>query len=66
MLAFCCNDDQILSMSYMLSFVQTKSLSSSMSYFYKMWSIAINEVDNNNLIIRVMKLKVETVILQSG
>jgi hypothetical protein len=37
-----------------------------MSYFYKMWSIAINEVDNNNLIIRVMKLKVETVILQSG
>ena len=61
----CCNDDQILCMLYMLSFVQIKPLSSSMLYFYKMWSIAINEVDNNNLIIGVMKLKVEIVILQS-
>jgi hypothetical protein len=65
-LAFCCNHDQISYMSYMLSFVRSKLLSSSMPYFYKMWSFAINEVDNNSLVIRIMKLKFETVILQSG
>jgi hypothetical protein len=52
-------------MSYMLSFVQSKLLSSSMPYFYKMWSFAISEVDNNSLVIRVIKLKFEIVILHS-
>jgi hypothetical protein len=37
-----------------------------MSYFYKMWSIAIIEVENNSLIIWVLKLKFEKIILQSG
>jgi hypothetical protein len=37
-----------------------------MSYIYKMWSIAIIEVENNSLIIRVLKLKFEKIILQSG
>jgi hypothetical protein len=50
----------------MLSFVQTKSLSSSMLYFYKMLSFSINGVDNNSLIIQVIKLQSETVILHSG
>jgi hypothetical protein len=31
--------------------------------FYKMWSFAISEVDNNSLIIRIMKQKFETFIL---
>jgi hypothetical protein len=65
-LAFCGNHDQILYMSCILSFVRSKLLSSSMPYFYKMWLFAISEVDNNNLVIRVMKLKFEIVILQSG
>jgi hypothetical protein len=37
-----------------------------MSYFYKMWLIAITEVENNSLIIQVLKLKFEKIILQSG
>jgi hypothetical protein len=36
-----------------------------MPYFYKMWSFAISEVDNNSLVIRVIKLKFEIVILHS-
>jgi hypothetical protein len=54
-LGFCCNHDQILYMSYMLSFVRSKLLSPSMPYFYKMWSFAISEVDNNSLVIRVIE-----------
>jgi hypothetical protein len=37
-----------------------------MSYFYKMLSFAISGVDNNSLIIRVIKLQSEIVILYFG
>ena len=47
----------------MLAFVQTKTLSSCMLCFYKMWSFAISDLDNNSLIIRIMKQKFETFIL---
>ena len=47
----------------MLAFVQNKTLSLDILCFYKMWSFAINEVDNNSLIIPIMKQKFETLIL---
>ena len=47
----------------MLAFVQTKTLSSHMLCFYKMWSFAMSELDYSSLIIPIMKQKFEIFIL---